>query len=624
LDQNLAASAVFTELVNDTSPKFAAIVTGHTHQAYAYQAPWPGQPGRTRPVVETGSYAANVGHITLTVDPDSKSVVASTVANQPRTTVDDATLISAYPRVSAVNATVTKALADAGTIGNDPVGSVTADITTAFTDPAGPCVQTGTTRYQRQSESTLGNLVANALLDRLTEPEAGGAEIGVVNPGGLRAELCYAPDGVITYAEANGVLPFVNNLWTTTLTGAQFKTALEQQWQRDAQGNIPSRNYLQLGLSDNVTYTFDPNAPEGSHITSVTVDGKPLDPAEDYRIGSFSFLLQGGDNFRVFAQGSNTKDSGLIDRDAWIAYIGANSPLAPSFARHGVQVTNQPTTAAAGATLSFGVAGLDLTSLGPVGTRTNTTLAAQLVPAAGGTAVDVGSTPVTGGAATVTVPVPARIAAGDWKLVLTAAPSRTVVTIPLTITATSSVALAATPATQVFGRSAVVLTATVTTSEAAAGSVEFRGGRQVLGTEDVKNGTAALQLPATTPAGSYDVVAHYSGDGDVPPADSAPVTVVVTKASSATLLAPGLSLPFVGTLLIGAVVLNNGQPAAGTIQIAGNGTAVGSTPVQRSGLFVLLAPPVGRGKSTTYTATFTPTDPANITGSTSNPVLVRR
>ena len=28
----------------------------------------------------------------------------------------------------------------------------------------------------------------------------------------------------------------------------------------------------------------------GEHITSLTVDGKPIDPDADYRIGSFNFL----------------------------------------------------------------------------------------------------------------------------------------------------------------------------------------------------------------------------------------------------------------------------------------------------------------------------------------------
>ena len=52
------------------------------------------------------------------------------------------------------------------------------------------------------------------------------------------------------------MLPFANNLWTTSLTGAQFTTMLEQQWQTLPDGTVPSRSYLQLGLSDNVTYTY--------------------------------------------------------------------------------------------------------------------------------------------------------------------------------------------------------------------------------------------------------------------------------------------------------------------------------------------------------------------------------
>ena len=58
----------------------------------------------------------------------------------------------------------------------------------------------------------------------------------------------------------------------------------------------------------------------------MVINGAPLDPARSYRVGTFSFLATGGDNFRVFTEGSNTKDSGLIDRDAWITYLGEKSP----------------------------------------------------------------------------------------------------------------------------------------------------------------------------------------------------------------------------------------------------------------------------------------------------------
>lgn len=75
--------------------------------------------------------------------------------------------------------------------------------------------------------------------------------------------------------QAYAVLPFVNDLWTTTLNGAQFKEVLKQQWQPD--GN--SRAFLALGLSDNVSYSYNPARERDSRITSVTIDGAPIDPA---------------------------------------------------------------------------------------------------------------------------------------------------------------------------------------------------------------------------------------------------------------------------------------------------------------------------------------------------------
>ena len=316
--------------------------------------------------------------------------------------------------------------------GRPPVGSIAADITTAFKDGA---------RDDRASESTMGNLVADSLLDSLSSEDRGGAEIGVVNPGGLRAEFCktgdnekctIAADGTITYAQANAVLPFLNNLWTTTLTGAQFKEALEQQWQTDADGNVPSRPYLQLGLSHNVSYTYDPNAAQGNHITSVTVNGKPLDLKREYRIGSFSFLLQGGDNFRAFAAGKDTKDTGLVDRDAWIDYISKNSPLKPRYDRRAVAVTGIPADGKVTAGTSFDLqfSKLTLTSLGvPAETK--------LVATIDGT--EVGSAAVKDGdTATLQVAVPAGLPAGAATLTVKAATNGTTVTLPLTVAAGTS------------------------------------------------------------------------------------------------------------------------------------------------------------------------------------------
>jgi 5'-nucleotidase len=426
LAEEVAAGGAFAEIVTETDADVAAIFTGHTHKQYAWDAPVPGSATATRPVLQTGSYGEFVGEITLTVDNATNDLVAYAAKNVARTKTPAAELVATYPRVAAVKTVVDAALEVAKTEGNKVIGSISADITTAYI---------GTTSGDRASESTIGGLVADALKDSLSDPVRGGAQIGVVNPGGLRADLfakqsSYSPpgpaaDGQITYAQANAVLPFLNNLWTVSLTGEQFTTLLEQQWQTNPDGTVPSRPYLQLGLSDNVTYTFDATLPAGDRITSVTIDGAPLDPAASYRVGTFSFLATGGDNFRVFQQGTDARDSGLVDRDAWIAYLTANQPVSPDFARQAVKVTDLPTGATQGDTVAFSVAGLDLTSLG---SPANTSLSATWQGSAS-TPVEV---PVSAGAAQVSLTVPDDVE-GEVLLTLVAAPSGTTVTIPVTV-----------------------------------------------------------------------------------------------------------------------------------------------------------------------------------------------
>ena len=456
LASNLAAPPPnpFASIVNDTSPKVAAIFTGHTHQVYAYDAPVPG--GGTRPVVQTGNYADHVGKVTLTVDDATGVVSGHTQTNL----VPIAENLS-YPRVAQVKSIVDAAKAFADTVGLQPVGSVSADITTAYTGPTagytGPGnTYVGTSRDDRSKESTLGDLVANALRDTLAPASLGGAQIGVVNPGGLRADLFYQQsgtegDGVVTYAEANNVLPFVNNLWTTTLTGAQFKILLEQQWQRDAGGNVPTRPYLQLGLSDNVTYTYDDALPEGSRITSVTINGSPLNASASYRIGTFSFLTTGGDNFRIFTQGQNARDSGLVDRDGWISYLTATSPKTPDFARQAVAATNLPTAVAQGGNVQFGLSALDLTSLG---SPANNVVYVSI------DGVGLGSVPVTGGAAAVSLPVPAAVPAGGQTLTAVACPSGTTVKVPVAVTGIGGGSGPSTPAVTSCGQFQITSPAT--------------------------------------------------------------------------------------------------------------------------------------------------------------------
>ncbi|WP_106850072.1 bifunctional UDP-sugar hydrolase/5'-nucleotidase [Blastococcus sp. Marseille-P5729] len=438
LQEQVATGGAFASIVNDTSSEVDAIFTAHTHKTYVWDGPVPDSDG-TRPVIQSGSYANPLGHVQLTYDAVTDTVTSYAAQNITVPSTPGASCPKTDPQYIAASQVVTAAVAQAKAIGQQPIGQVTDDITTAYADGK---------RDDRLSESTLSNLIAQSMVEVLKEPGRSGADIGVMNPGGVRAELLYDDGanktGEITYGEAAAVTPFANTLQTIELTGEQFKTVLEQQWQRDKNG-VPltsGRPYLKLGLSENVTYTFDPDRALNDRITSITINGEPIDPAATYTIVGASFLIGGGDNFWEFRNGANMKDSGLIDTESFINWIDTNSPVSPDFAKQAVTVRELPTTVQAGTALSFQAQGFDLTSLG---SPTNTGGKVMLNGVEIGTfQIVAGQTIVTstipnvagaGGVATIDTIVPADTPAGPATLQLVADPSGTTVTIPITVTA---------------------------------------------------------------------------------------------------------------------------------------------------------------------------------------------
>ena len=63
-------------------------------------------------------------------------------------------------------------------------------------------------------------------------------DIGMINAGGLRADLEPGSDGTITYKQSYDVMPFSNELGYVTIKGSDVKDALEEQWKT----NLNSQN----------------------------------------------------------------------------------------------------------------------------------------------------------------------------------------------------------------------------------------------------------------------------------------------------------------------------------------------------------------------------------------------
>src|SRR5690606_12769892 len=190
----------------------------------------------------------------------------------------------------------------------------------------------------RGGESTIGNFVADV------QKWATRAEIALMNPGGLRADLTHAssgardPDANLTYRQPAPVPPFANTLVTLHLTGAPLKAVLEEQWQPAG----ASRPFLKLGVSEGLTYTYDPTAAPGSRITSITLNGTAIDPAQTYLVAANSFLASGGDNFTTLASGTDKKDTGKVDLQSMVDWFAANTTASPDYAQRAVGVQVSP------------------------------------------------------------------------------------------------------------------------------------------------------------------------------------------------------------------------------------------------------------------------------------------
>ena len=288
-----------TRIARDADPEIDVVLAGHTHQQYVCSVPDPA--GRPRLYSSGSSFGRVISQIDFTVDRRTGDVIRSSLKGDNHVVTRD---VPPDPATERFVQTWKDRVAE---IANRPVGKITADLTRT-PSPAG--------------ETALGDVIADAQLAAMKEH---GAQIALMNPGGVRADLPYTAsgsegDGVVTYGEAFAVQPFNNVMGVVSLTGAQLDALLEQQWTESGEKILQPSSTLR--------FTIDRSRPVGDRVSDITVDGRPVDPAATYRVAANNFLLGGGDGFTVFTEGTD-QVLGPIDLDAFIAYLGANSPIAP-------------------------------------------------------------------------------------------------------------------------------------------------------------------------------------------------------------------------------------------------------------------------------------------------------
>jgi 5'-nucleotidase len=279
------------------------IVGGHSNTYLSNtsdraEGPYPTMVGDTA-IVSAYAYGKFLGELNVTFDDDGKVVEA---AGEP--IIMDA----AVSEDEGTKARIAEAAAPLDEIRN----KVVAETAEVIDGDKNAC---------RSGECTMGNLVADAMLDRVADQ---GVTIAIANGGGLRASI---DAGEVTMGEVLTVLPFQNTLSTFETTGAVIVEALENgvSQYEDVAGRFPQV----AGLK----FTFDPAAEAGSRISDVMVkEGEgyvAIDPAKTYLAVTNNYVRNGGDGYAMFKGASNAYDFGPDLADVTAEYLAANAPYTP-------------------------------------------------------------------------------------------------------------------------------------------------------------------------------------------------------------------------------------------------------------------------------------------------------
>ncbi len=157
--------------------------------------------------------------------------------------------------------------------------------------------------------SSMGNFICDTIRKETN------VDIALQNVGGMRSDIL---KGKITPRDVLQVLPFANTIFIYDLTGKEVRQIFEHM----CSGHIGPKGMLEAsGLEVQI---------QENKLTSITIEGKPLEEGKIYRVAINSFIAKGGDGYDIFTKFSSFVDSGLLISNIVQKYIQSHSPISPN------------------------------------------------------------------------------------------------------------------------------------------------------------------------------------------------------------------------------------------------------------------------------------------------------
>jgi len=150
---------------------------------------------------------------------------------------------------------------------------------------------------------------------------------------GIRASIDAGTDGTVTGVDIATVLPFGNSISIVRIKGASLVKSLEHS--ASLRTSESDGGFLQVS---GLRFVLNFNRPKGRRVTSIYVlcadceipHYQPLDRQKFYGVIMPTFLMNGGDGYKYFKEGSNQHSvMRLIDRQILTKYFQEHKIVFP-------------------------------------------------------------------------------------------------------------------------------------------------------------------------------------------------------------------------------------------------------------------------------------------------------
>jgi len=263
---------------------------GHMHKGVP--TPWI-DPYTHTMVIQGYAYGSNLGWITLTIDPKTK-----TISGYESPAMREGSMITLFEDQFIPDEEISEQIAKQVTIAEKGMDEVVGT--------AGVYLS----RTNVDAQSLMGNTIVDAMRAEVN------ADFSFMNLGGVRADI---KSGPVTYRNVFDVMPFDNMVVSFRCTGEFLRRVIETRIEGGRHGMIVSGGKV----------IYSKKQKNFERVTTFWIGGKPYDPNKIYTVATTDFLMQGNAGLTLLTQ---VPESDIIYhqvnlRDAIVNYFKKNSPV---------------------------------------------------------------------------------------------------------------------------------------------------------------------------------------------------------------------------------------------------------------------------------------------------------